>query len=127
MKLDKKEPPRQYKTGAGREVTISDCGSVILEPDEQVTFVTQNGAEYDFSRKSWGYYAAPSLNRRLKKFGLRAVLVKSEDDVFYVMVVEKGKEREFQGYLRIEGHRIVTWLDSDEALKDVDRSLNSRQ
>ena len=55
----------------------SDCGRIALAPDEQVTFTTEAGGEYDVTRKSWGFYATPSINGRLKTFGLRAALVRN--------------------------------------------------
>ena len=73
MRLDRKDPPRTFVVGDN--IKISDCGMIALRPDEQVTFVTEAGAEYDVVRKDWGFYATPSLNGRLLQFGLRAVLI----------------------------------------------------
>ncbi len=102
-------------------IELRDCGRVELEPDEQVTFVTEGGAEYDVTRKSWGFYATPSLAHRLPAMGLRPVLVRSPQERHYVMLVERGHEPDFAEYLRSEGHEIVTWLDTAERLRAVDR------
>src|SRR5204863_5563233 len=77
MKLALTDPPREFGVGTGGAVRLKDCAHIALEPDEQVTFQTESGGEYDVVRKSWGFYATPSLNGRLERFNLRAVLVKS--------------------------------------------------
>ena len=84
-----------------------------------------SNAEYDVVRKSWGYYATPSLNGRLQAFGLRGVLVKSLDAKFYILLVEKGKEHCFLCYLDVEKLTIVCWLDDDNALETLEEKLNS--
>ena len=94
-------------------------------PDEQVTFSTESGGEYDFVRKSWGFYATPSLNARMQKFGLRAALVKSGDGKYYIFALETGKEEAFDRYLEVEGHTVLAWLDSDANLAKVERALRS--
>ena len=70
MQFKKQNPSRNFKVGLNQSVTIKDCGSIRLENDEQVTFLTSKSAEYDVARKSWGFYATPSINGRLKDFGL---------------------------------------------------------
>ena len=121
MKIKIKRPPRVFQ--AGENVKIKDCAEIKLNADEQVTFVTERAAEYDLVRKSWGFYATPSLNGRLKKFGLHAVLVKNSKDQFYVMIVEKGSEPQFQNYLRMENQKIVAWLHNDQDLENLQRKI----
>ena len=116
VRLDPKDPPRTYQVGWGEPVTISDCGTVHLEPDEQLTFVTPDGGEYDLTRKSWGFYATPSLNARLSGFGLRAVLVRNRIDRYFVLLLENGHEEAFHQYLDGEGLDVVLWLDDTAAL-----------
>ncbi len=123
MKLEVIDPPRVFEVGVGKSIQIKDCAHIELQPDEQVTFVTESGAEYDVARKSWGFYATPSLNGRLQRFGLRAVLVKSREAKFFVLLVESGREIDFQHYLDIEGHTIVCWLDDDGKLETVEQKL----
>ena len=113
-------PPRLFSVGYKKEIQLKDCGRITLEPDEQVTFLTESGGEYDVVRKSWGFYATPSLNRRLKRFGLRGSLVKNQEGTFYILLVERGKETEFQQYLDSAGLRRICWLD-DTGLGSIER------
>jgi hypothetical protein len=98
---------------------MADCGRVELEPDEQLTFTTPDGAEYDVARKSWGFYATPSLNGRLREFGLRGVLVRNRIGRYFVLLVERGHEDEFESYRALEELDVIAWLDSDEALARI--------
>ena len=123
MKFIPKDPPRKFEVGRGKRITIKDCGQMHLDNDEQITFHTSSGKEYDFASKEWGFYATPSLNGRLKSFDLRAVLVKSSDGKYYVFVVEKGKEDLMKEYMDIEDHSILCWLDSNEALQKLEDGL----
>ena len=75
-----------------------------------MTFVTESGTEYDVVRKSWGYYATPSLNARLPSFGLKPALVRSGERL-YLLLVESMKEEEFHAYLRQQAMEIVCWLE----------------
>ena len=73
--------------------------------------MTNKSAEYDVARKSWGFYATPSINGRLKNFGLKTALVKNQLDLYYIMIVEEGCEEDFFKYLKDESNEIITWLD----------------
>jgi hypothetical protein len=123
MKFTPINPPRVFNIGRSEVIQMKDCAHIELQPDEQVTFVTESGAEYDVARKSWGFYATPSLNGRLSSFGLRGALVKSLGGRFYILLVESGKEADFQRYLDAEGHSIVSWLDTDSELEALERKL----
>ena len=115
MKLTPKNPPRRYSVGKKGAVEVSDCGTVHLRADEQVTFITDEGAEYDVMRKDWGFYATPSLNGRLPQFGLRGALVRNTaSGRYFVCLVEK--ESAFLAYLAREGLETVIWLDDEEKL-----------
>lgn len=105
------EPPRVFEAGDGTGVRLRDCARVELEPDEQVTFTTSDGGEYDVTRKSWGFYATPSTNRRLERYGLRAVIVRNRLDHVFVLLVERGHESDFEDYAASERLEVVTWLD----------------
>tara|TARA_B100000963_G_scaffold359660_1_gene387644 strand:- start:7175 stop:7510 length:336 start_codon:yes stop_codon:yes gene_type:complete len=110
MKFEKTIPPRRFVVGKSK-ISISDTASIFLQDDEQVTFKTDQGAEYDVCRKNWGYYATPSINGRLSNFGYKTALVKNEDTgMLYVMLVEKHKIPEFQGYLDKEALILHSWL-----------------
>ncbi|MBI4343023.1 MAG: hypothetical protein HY599_06620 [Candidatus Omnitrophica bacterium] len=123
MQLTPVDPPRVFDVGCLVKIQLKDCGRVALEADEQVTFVTETGGEFDVVRKSWGFYATPSLNQRLPRFGLRAVLVKSPDGKYYVWLVERGKEPDFQRYLEAERQAVVSWLDTDQALERLAKQM----
>ncbi len=111
MEFNKKNPPRNFQVGMKKEITIKDCGSIKLNNDEQITFLTSKSAEYDVARKSWGFYATPSINGRLKNFGLRTALVKNKLNLYFIMIVEEGCEEDFFKYLKDESNEIITWLD----------------
>lgn len=114
MKFTPIDPPRRFDvSGAGLKLTLSDCGRVALEPNEQVTFTTEAGAEYDVARKDWGFYATPSINARLKSFGLRSALVLSVYGRLFLVLVEKGKEDAFLAYVEADRQKLLCWLDDD--------------
>lgn len=123
MKIEPKSPPRVYEVGRGAVVRMKDCGSARLEPDEQLTFLTEAGAEYDLARKSWGFYATPSLNARLLQFGLHAVLVKNKIGRYFVLLLEQGKQADFDEYVRLEELEIIAWLDSTESLERLEAAV----
>ena len=125
VKVTRIDPPRAFEVGRTVKHAMHDCGRLELAPDEQVTFTTESGGEYDVARKSWGFYATPSLNARLARFGLRPVLVKNPEGRFFIFLVEQGKESEFERYLDQEAQRIVWWLDSDAHLASLERALDS--
>lgn len=116
MDFKPNNPPREFVVGLQKDITIKDCGQIELCTDEQVTFVTLSGTQYDVVRKSWGYYATPSLNGRLRQFGLRAILVKNKSEKFYLLLVEQGQEQKLHQYLVAEEQEIVCWLDEDDHL-----------
>jgi SAM-dependent methyltransferase len=119
------DPPRRFPVGVREIIYLKDCGRVALEPDEQVTFVTASGAEYDVVRKSWGYYATPSLNARLPNFGLKSALVRSGERL-YLLLIEESKLREFYAYLAAQGMEIIEWLDQSVRCKVQGFSPNTQ-
>ena len=124
MKTTHVEPPREFSVGPPPQITLKDCARIHLEPDEQVTFTTENEAEYDLTRKDWGFYATPSLNGRLPSFGLRPLLVKNQDTGRrFVMLVETTKEDLFEQYVRKENLLVVARLDDEEQLHLIEKAL----
>jgi len=118
MNFEEKRPPRRFVVGSGVGIEMKDCGTVCLEADEQVTFMTPAGAEYDVARKDWGFYATPSLNGRLERFGLRGVLVRNTvSGRYFVLLVERGREAFFDAYREQERLAIVSWLDCSAVLE----------
>lgn len=120
MKVTLKDPPRKFKVGQSQAIELKDCGTVGLEANEQVTFSTPAGAEFDVSRKSWGFYAAPSLNGRLPKFGLRPALVTNKSTGhFFILLVEKNQTHDFEKYLAEEKITFLHWLDQKDILEKI--------
>ncbi len=123
MEFLPKQPPREFEVGFDKKGVIRDCGTMRLAPDEQITFVTDAGNEYDVTRKDWGFYAGPSLNGRLAGFSLRAVLTKNRIGRYFVLLVERGKEAAFERYVREEPLQIISWLDTDDALASLEAKV----
>lgn len=111
MQVDKKETPRKFAVGENSDIVISHVADVTLNLNEQVTFHTSDGSEYDFVKKDWGFYATPSINRRLKSFGFRTALVQNKNGHVYIFVVEQGKDEQFDSYCKTENQTILMWLD----------------
>jgi hypothetical protein len=124
MKFEPKQPPREFEVGFDKKGIIRDCGAMYLAPDEQITFKTDDGKEYDVTRKSWGFYAGPSLNGRLADFSLRAVLVKNRVERYFVLLIERGKEDDFGRYVAGEPLQIIAWLDTTENLRRLEEGLD---
>lgn len=125
MKFDALVPPRTFR--AGKDIQIRDCGRMRLDPDEQITFVTEDGAEYDVARKAWGFYATPSLNGRLVDHKLHAALVRNEAGRYYVFLLEDGKRPEFERYLHDERQTLVAWLDDPRTLGAIEAAMRVPQ
>jgi hypothetical protein len=123
MRLELTNPPRTFEVGFDRLGVIHDCGRVELQPDEQVTFTTPRGGEYDVTRREWGFYATPSTNSRLASFGLRTVLTTNRLGRAFVMLVESGHEKTFLAYAEADQLEIVAWLDTDEAVSEFRSNL----
>lgn len=126
MELTKNQPPRTFQVGADQQIQMTDCARIELKPNEQVTFVTESGNEYDVARTDFGYYATPSLNGRLREHGFRAVLTKNSHGRFYVMLVEQGKEDAFDRYLSTQDMEVVCRLDDDEVLAQLEQAISGR-
>jgi len=108
MEARLKTPARHF-TAAG--IRIADCGDIVLAADEQVTLVTEQGRRHDFTAKNWGFYATPSINRRLKAEGFKTALVRNGAGAIFVMVVAEDRRREFDAYCREQCQVVLEWLD----------------
>ena len=108
MRIESIDPPRSFRAG---NVELRDCARITLDADEQVTFVTDQGGEHDVTRKSWGFYATSSTNGRLAGFGLRAALLVNPEGRVFVVLVERGREDDFEAYRVAEGLEVTRWLD----------------
>lgn len=121
MDIEIKKIPREFFVGKNNGIVLKDCASIALEANEQVTFVTSDNKEYDVCKKDWGFYATPSINGRLLTFGFHTVLVENPKNLQYIWLVEKGKEKAFEQYLKDENHRIIKWLSN--TTKNSDRCI----
>lgn len=114
MHLDRLAAPRVFPVGR-RALTISHVLNVFLEANEMVTFIDSEGREYDVVAKEWGFYATPSVDRRLRDFGLRAAFVRNQGDGRgFVVLVALTMLEEWEAYMNSEGQVLVTWLDQLE-------------
>ena len=115
MEIIRKDPPRTFRVGEDGRITISDCGDISLDADEQVTMLSAAGKRHDFAAKDWGFYATPSVNGRLKDEGFKTALVRNPAGRLYVMVVDTDRLATFEAYCRDEQQVIEEWLDERPA------------
>ena len=109
IKISKK--PRIFKVGENKKIKIKEVGFLYLKKNEQITFISENKKNYDFIKKSWGYYATSSINGRLKKEGFKTALVRNKFNKYYIMVVDKKKIKNFKNYCKTENQEVVEWID----------------
>ena len=50
MKIQENNPPREFEVGWGPKFIMRDCAHIELASNEQVTFKTEAGGEYDVAR-----------------------------------------------------------------------------
>jgi len=111
MKINIKKPSRKFRVGSNKKLTISHVASLKLKSNEQITFVDSEKKEYDVVKKSWGYYATPSVNDRLKKNNYKTAIVKNKKKQIYVMIVKKKSLKLFEKYIKTHENKILYWLD----------------
>ncbi|WP_321401334.1 hypothetical protein [Maridesulfovibrio sp.] len=112
MKFDIKQPPRKFTPMQGIE--LSDCGSIELAVDEQVTFIDENNYSSDYTKKEWGYYLANSLNYRLTEQGFKTgvfISKKQNPPSIYVCTVNTDEIEKFNNYLKQVDGQLIIWLD----------------
>jgi len=121
MKTFLKKKPRQFEVGNKEKFKIKDFGKIKLNENEQITFINEDGGEYDLAKKNWGFYATPSINSRLKNFGFRTLLIKNKKTKrFFIFLLENGKEKILNDYIRNEGLKIVCYLDDESTLTRIE-------
>ena len=111
MKIYHKTPPRKFSGDKAGSIIISDCGDIHLEPNEQITFVTDEGARSDFTRKDWGFYATASVNARVRDEGFKTALVCNNVGRIFIMLVEMSQKHLFDKYCQDENQEILAWFD----------------
>ena len=108
MKVIKKN--RKYRVGKKNSIKITHVANIYLRNDEMITFKDKK-KEYDFGKKSWGYYGSPSLNKRLTNFGyIAAIVINKVLKTYSFMIVDKRKKRSFLNYLKSEDMELICWL-----------------
>ena len=113
---------RKFNTKSKLNTRITLLKNIYLKEDHQVTFLEKfkkEKKEYDIVKKSWGYYATPSINKRLKKFGYECVIIKNRQNKFFLCLVNKDMKKKFKSYLQKDDQKIVCWLSSKN-LKLID-------
>jgi ABC-type microcin C transport system duplicated ATPase subunit YejF len=120
MKIINHQPPRKFTVGKSRKCEINHCASIELAKDEQITFISESGSEYDVVQKDWGLYATPSLNGRLVDNQLHAVLVRNaKTKRYFIILVYEDCYSSFNEYLATQEMEVVYWLDSDDQLESL--------
>ena len=124
MKTFFKKKPREFEVGNNKKFQMKDCGEILLDTNEQVTFKNNENMEYDVAKKDWGYYATPSINWRLKNFGFKTLLIKNlKTNRFFIFLLEKGKSKLLNEYIKNENLKIICDLDNEENLSKIE-SIN---
>lgn len=113
MRLEPVEPARRFRVGRDGSIELTHVADVELDADEQITFRAATGSAYDVVRKSWGYYATPSLNRRLPDHRLHAMLCAGSDGRTSLLLVERDERAAFEAYLADQGMVVTAPLDGD--------------
>ena len=109
MKLKKRK--RKFNPSKRSKIILKDCGSIILEDNEQITFTNNLGKNnYDVTKKNWGYYATPSINSRLKNNNFNThIIINQKTNKFFIFLVENKKKKEFSRYLKSENLTKIPW------------------
>ena len=113
MKIIKRN--RKFAVGKGKDIILVDKGSVYLNNNENISVHFNKKINYDVAKKSWGFYPLPSINKRLKKFKLKAVIVESRNfNTYFIMLVVENKKKmvDFKKYCKKENIKIIAWLNS---------------
>ena len=119
MKVIKKN--RKFKVGI-TQTTIKHVADLKLKNDELLTIKVSKNKEYDVTRKSWGFYSTPSINKRLLRYGFESAITYNPNfGTYFMQIVEKNKKREFKKYLKSQGMILITWLTKKklEKIKNI--------
>ena len=111
---------RKFYTKSKLNTQINQLGKLKLKKDEQITFyesLAGKKKEYDILKKSWGYYATPSINKRLKNFNYECALIKNDKEKFFICLVNKEMKHNFKIYLKKDNQKIICWLNKKNLKK----------
>lgn len=114
MNIIENNPHRKFNVGKNNSIEINHCADIYLEENEQITFKGENKSEYDIVKKDWGYYATPSINRRLKSFNIKTALTENSHGQIYVMLVEEEKLNKFEEYCQSERIKVLEWISEKD-------------
>jgi len=95
------------------KINLFKKANIFLKHNEFITFVEKKKnktKEYDVVKKSWGYYATPSINKRLKFYGYSVAIIKNLSGKYFVCIVNEDKKKDFYIYLKDDKQKIVLWL-----------------
>ena len=112
MKIQKRN--RKFLVGKNKNISLVDKGSIFLKNNENISIQFNSKMNFDIVKKNWGFYALPSINKRLKKFKLNAVIVESKNfKNFFILLVAKDKKKisAFKDYCKKENLKIIIWLN----------------
>lgn len=116
-----KKNKKKFNTKSKQNTSIVLIGKIKLKKDEQITFLEKlfgKTKEYDVVKKSWGYYATPSINKRLKKFHYECALIKNNQNKFFICLVSREMKKQFKLYLKKDEQELVCWIN-DKNLKKI--------
>ena len=111
MKIIKKK--RVFQPTKNKKIFLKHVANIDLKNNELVTFIDKND-EYDVVKKSWGYYATPSINKRLANNNFLTFLVKNKatNDLF-IFLVKKNKVQLFENFKKKNNYKIVLKLNGE--------------
>ena len=102
---------RKFKPSKNSSFFITEKAKIFLENNEQITMVDKFKNEYDVVKKNWGYYATPSINKRLIKNNYHTYLVKNKiNNTIFLHLVNKKKKKQFYNYLKKHKIKILKWI-----------------
>ena len=113
---------RKFNTKSRLNTELTLVKKINLKENQQITFVEYSKGkikEYDVVKKDWGYYATPSINKRLKKFKYECALIKNKQNKFFLCLINKNMKKKFILYLKDDDQKIVCWLNSNN-LKSIE-------
>ena len=110
-----KKRNRKFIVGKKKNILLIDKGSIYLKKNENISIHFNKLINYDIVRKNWGFYPLPSLNKRLKNFNLKSVIVKNQKlKTFFIMLVINNKKKisEFRKFFKNENLEILLWINN---------------
>ena len=103
MHFVRREPPRAFQCGRDGWVTLNDCGTIQLEPDEVLALPTNTAFSYSIMRHSWGYLMTGPLDATLTEMGWTAVIAGESDSKLHLMLIAPGADQDFRAYCAHDG------------------------